>query len=233
MFEKSAAYYDALYSWKDYPGEAAMIHSLVQQHCPGARTLLDVACGTGKHLELLREHYEVEGVDLDANLLEIAEERNPGVAFHAADMVGFDLDRTFGVVVCLFSSIGYVQTEENLQRATAALARHVAPGGVLLIEPWLSPDVFEVGHIGLLVVDEPELKIVRMNESRRDGNVSVLEFHYLISEKGPIEHLRETHRLGLFTEEQHLDALREAGLEVRPPTDLRMGRGLYVAIKPR
>ncbi|MDP9067663.1 MAG: methyltransferase domain-containing protein [Actinomycetota bacterium] len=232
MFEKSAEYYDALYSWKDYEAEVAKLHDLIQEHRPGARTLLDVACGTGKHLELLREHYEVEGLDLDANLLEIAQERNPGVTFHAGDMTSFDLGRTFDVVICLFSSIGYVQTQENLERATQTLARHVSAGGLLLIEPWLRPDTYEVGHIGLLVVDEAELKIVRMNESRRDGDLSVLDFHYLIAEHGSIEHLRETHRLGLFTDEQHVQALRNAGLEVRPSEDLRMGRGLYVALNP-
>lgn len=61
MFERSVRFYDALYSWKDYEGEAARLHELIQQLRPGARTLLDVACGTGKHLEHLRAHYEAEG----------------------------------------------------------------------------------------------------------------------------------------------------------------------------
>lgn len=231
MFEKSAAYYDALYSWKDYPGEVAKLHELIQRHRPGASTLLDVACGTGQHLELLREHYEVEGLDLDANLLEIAQERNPGVTLCAADMVEFDLGRTYDVVVCLFSSIGYVQTKANLERAIRSMARHVAPGGLLIVEPWLTPEAFEEGHIGLLVVDEPELKITRMNSTRRSGDVSILDFDYLVGTPDGTEHFTETHRLGLFTNEDHLDALREAGLEPQEPADL-MGRGLHIGVKP-
>jgi SAM-dependent methyltransferase len=231
MFEKSAAFYDALYSWKDYEGEVAKLEELIQRHRPGAKTILDVACGTGKHLELLRGRYEVEGADLDPGLLEIARERNPGVTFHTADMLDFDLGRTFDAVMCLFSSIGYVQTPENLMRATSCLARHVVEGGLLVIEPWLEPHAFEDGHIGLLVVDEPDIKITRMNVTRRADDLSILPMHYLVGTEEGVEHLFEEHTMGLFTEEQHIEALRSAGMEVRDRADL-MGRGLYVAVKP-
>ena len=41
-----------------------------------------------------------------------------------------DLGRTFDAVVCLFSSIGYVGTEERLRAAIGSMARHAAPGGM-------------------------------------------------------------------------------------------------------
>lgn len=105
MFDRSAHLYDAIYSWKDYADEVRRITELIEERHPEAKTLLDVACGTGKHLELLREHYEVEGFDLDPNLLRIAAERNPGIELHAGDMLSFDLGKAFDVVTCLFSSM--------------------------------------------------------------------------------------------------------------------------------
>ena len=54
MFTDSAHIYDAVYSFKDYGAESARIHTLIEERSPGASTLLDVACGTGKHLEQLR-----------------------------------------------------------------------------------------------------------------------------------------------------------------------------------
>ena len=77
VFTKSAAFYDALYSWKDYPAEAARLRELIARHTDGTR-LLDVACGTGKHLEQLQRWYEVEGLDLDPGLLDLARQRCPG-----------------------------------------------------------------------------------------------------------------------------------------------------------
>jgi len=78
MFARSAQFYDALYHFKDYAAAAGQLHTLVQETCPGATTLLDVACGTGKHLEYLRAYYRVEGLDLNAKVLEIARKRLPG-----------------------------------------------------------------------------------------------------------------------------------------------------------
>ena len=231
MFGRSADLYDALYSWKDYDDEVRRITRLVDELSPGAKTFLDVACGTGKHLELLRDRFQVEGVDLDPQLLAIAAGRNPGVPLHEGDMISFDLGRTFDVVVCLFSSIGYVETPQNLSTACASLSKHVAPGGILLLEPWLTPDGYEEGHIGFLTVDEPELKIARINTSRREGDVSVLDFSYLVGTPAGIEHFTEDHRLGLFTHEQYRKALTAAGLELQKDGDL-MGRGLYVAVRP-
>jgi ubiquinone/menaquinone biosynthesis C-methylase UbiE len=50
MFTKSARFYDAIYSFKDYAQESAKIDALIRQHShSGGSTLLDVACGTGAH----------------------------------------------------------------------------------------------------------------------------------------------------------------------------------------
>jgi ubiquinone/menaquinone biosynthesis C-methylase UbiE len=58
MFTQSAEFYDAIYHFKDYRAEAERLHALIQTHIRRpARTLLDVARGTGQHLTYLRDHY--------------------------------------------------------------------------------------------------------------------------------------------------------------------------------
>ncbi len=230
MFEKSQRFYDIIYSFKDYESEARRVHELIQQYAPGARTLLDVACGTGQHLQFLRENYEVEGLDLDPELLLLARQRVPGVALHKADMIEFDLGRQFDVVTCLFSSIGYVRSEENLRRAIATMARHLAPGGVFLVEPWFTPDAYQAPHVAANFVDEPDLKIARVARDlgRKPEGISLIEFQYLVGTAQEISHFTEHHELGLFTEEQHRDAFALAGLEVHHDPEGLMGRGLYI-----
>jgi len=96
MFTETAELYDRLYSFKDYPAEAAQVReSVLAAGGPGEGALLDVACGTGKHAQALAAHYAVEGMDLDQGLLAAARERLPGVPLHHADMRGFDLGRTY------------------------------------------------------------------------------------------------------------------------------------------
>jgi SAM-dependent methyltransferase len=143
VFDESAELYDLFYDWKDYHAEAEKVRELVAARNPDARTLLDVGCGTGSHLVHVCDWYEVEGLDLNADLLQVAARRLPVVTLHEADMRDFDLGRTFDVVACLFSSIGYVETTDGLSRAVESMARHLAPSGVLIVEPWFSPSTFD------------------------------------------------------------------------------------------
>ena len=228
VFSRSTRLYDAIYaSIRDYPREAAELDRLIQERRPGARTLLDVACGTGAHLEHLTG-YDAEGLDLDPEMLAVARKRLPKVAFHEGDMVDFDLGKRFDAIVCMFSSIGYVRSEERLRSAIAAMAHHLEPGGVLVVEPWLSPEVWVDRHVGAVFVDEPELKIARMNVGQREGDVSIFEFEYLVGTPNGLERFNERHELGLFTVEQYLKAFRAAGLEVDHDPEGPMGRGLYI-----
>jgi SAM-dependent methyltransferase len=236
MFTKSAAFYDAIYgTMKDYAGEAQQIHTLLQhsQRSSGT-TLLDVACGTGGHLPFLQQYYQVEGLDLDAQMLEIARQRNPGMVFHQANMIDFDLGRQYDSILCLFSSIGYVKTVPLLYQTVQTMQRHLRPGGVLLVEPWLTPAVALSGHIGAVFVDQPDLKIARMNRNEVEGTVSVLNFHYLVATQEAIEHFTERHELGLFSQQDYLNAFRASGLEVIYDADPQklMGRGLYIGVRP-
>src|SRR5690242_14141664 len=118
MFPRSARLYDLIYSFKDYAHEAHYVHMLIRQYklAPGM-ALLDVGCGTGKHLAFLRHYkYTGAGLDLDAGLLAVARRRYPAIPFYEGDMVDFDLGQSFDVITCLFSAMGYVRTVERLRQ---------------------------------------------------------------------------------------------------------------------
>jgi ubiquinone/menaquinone biosynthesis C-methylase UbiE len=230
MFTKSAQFYDALYHFKDYAAAAEHLQTLIQRTCPGAATLLDVGCGTGQHLQHLQAHYRVEGLDVSAKLLEIARQRCPGIVFHKANMVDFNLGRSFDVVTCLFSSIGYVKTLDNMEKAISNMTRHLKPDGMLFVEPWFSPENYWKGKLTANFVDQPELKIAWMYMSELQGRISVFDIHYLVGTPQGIDHFKERHEMGLFTHSEYLEAFRKCGMNVRhDPTGL-FGRGMYIGV---
>jgi len=234
MFSKSEKYYDEIYSsmGKNYLRESNKVHKFIQKykHTDG-NTLLDVACGTGAHAGPLSKRYKVEGLDLDARMLAIARRKYPKMRFHRGDMTNFDLGRQFDIVVCLFSTIGYVKTNAKLQKAIKRMSQQLLHGGVVLIEPWFTPEQWKTGHVHALHVNKPDLKITRMGLSTQRGRVSILEFQYLIGTSKGIEHSVEHHELGLFTHEEYLDAFRFAGLKVFHDKKGLDGRGLYIGRK--
>jgi trans-aconitate methyltransferase len=231
MFERSAGLYDLVYGFKDYAAEAERVEELVRARSPAARTLLDVACGTGKHLEQLRRWFEVQGLDLDAKLLAVARERLPDLTLHEADMRSFELGRRFDAVTCLFSSIGYVVKLDGLDAAVQSMASHLESGGVLVVEPWLTPEAWQDRHVSLLTAEEPELKVARASVTNRQDRVSTVTFHYLVATPDGAHVFEERHELGLFRDDEYRRAFTKAGLSVEHDPEGLIGRGLYVGVR--
>ena len=230
VFSETARYYDKLYARKDYASEVARLISLLDAEPEGKPlSLLDVACGTGLHIEHLQKHFRVEGLDICPELLEVARLRCPEVVFHVGDMTEFDLGKRFDIVTCLFSSIGYVKTLQNLRAAIRSMSAHLKPWGVLVIEPWFTPENWHPHTVHALYIDEPELKIARINTSFVKGKLSVFDLHHLIGTPEGTEHVVEHHELGLFEIEEIVSVMEEAGLTVRYDPEGLTGRGLYIA----
>ena len=236
FYARSAPFYDALYRalGKDYAAEAEAVHEIIaSRRAARGGDLLDVGCGTGAHLEHLRRWYACEGLDADTSMLKHAAQRCPEMRLHLGDMISFNLERRFDAVVCLFSAIGYAPNAGRLDQTLATFARHLRPGGVAIVEPWVTPDRWMDGHVDALFADEPSVKVARMSVSRRDGNVSILNFHYMIAQSDGVRTFNEAHRVTLFTPQEYRQAFLRAGFTVEHDEHgLGSGRGLYIGTLP-
>jgi ubiquinone/menaquinone biosynthesis C-methylase UbiE len=230
MFSKTAQYYDLIYAFKDYAEEAGKIRALIQREHPRARRVLDVGCGTAEHARHLSSAFDVDGIDLEPTFIEIARRKVPAGTFTVADMRQFDLGKQYDVVLCLFSSIGYLTQEQYVVDALRCFSRHLADGGVIVVEPWFTPDAWQAGKPGLAPpVDLPDLKICRVNSTGRRGILSLIKFHYLIAAPDGVEYLHEDHELALYSVEQMLGCFQKAALKAAYDPLGISGRGLYVA----
>ena len=232
VFTASAEYYDAIYAtFKDYRTEATKLAALLRAINPACKTILDVACGTAEHeLYLTDAGFTVDGLDIDETFLRIARTKNPICRFFLGDMSAFDLPDRYDAVICLFSSIGYLRTLDRLVTALHCFRRHLAPGGIIVVEPWFPPGVLDPARFGRNEAEVDGGRIVRTNRIEIDGRVSRIWFDYEISDASGTRHAEEIHELGLFTAEEILASFREAGLDAgHDPVGLRMNRGLFVA----
>ncbi len=233
-YSLSARVYDKIYAWKDYAVEARRIRRIIQENGRGrSTTLLDVACGTGAHLAYLSRWYDSTGLDLTEGMLRVARRKLPNVRFVRGRMEEFDLGRKFDVLTCLFSAIGYVRSVPELRRTLRNFAAHLNPGGVAIVEPWLTAATYRAGSIHLRTYGTEALPIVRMNRAEKRGHRSVMDMHHLVGTSRGVYHWVEHHDLGMFEVPTYLAAFRAAGFRARfLQHGLMKGRGLYVAVLP-
>lgn len=123
--------YDARYeadaaAGKDVHGEA----NFVCAYAPAS--VLDAGCGTGRvGRELARRGIDVVGVDLDAEMLDTARRKAPDVCWVEDDLAAMDLARAFDVAVAAGNVMIFL-TPGSHARVLANVARHLAPGGLLI-----------------------------------------------------------------------------------------------------
>jgi len=114
--------------------QAAYIHSLIAQHRPGAKTLLELACGTGAILEFLSTTYEVSGLDLSTKMLSVARKKLPRASFFHGNMAIFALDRRFDVIICVFDSINHLLRFTEWRRMFRQVHAHLEEQGVFVFD---------------------------------------------------------------------------------------------------
>ncbi len=234
IYKELAEYYDLLYSWKDYKKESTIIKKLISRYKKSlGNDLLEVGCGTGKHVKYLSNSFSVLAVDINNEMLVIAQKNNPGIHFKQANMITLNLEKQFDVILCLYSSIAYVKTKANLKKTIKNFADHLKKGGVMLIEPWYTKETYTVGAPNMSTFDNRNIKISKMCVPKIRGNISIMDMNYLIAkESQEIKHIVDRHEMGLFEVDEITAIMKKAGIHANfLQNGFMKNRGLFIGIK--
>lgn len=228
MFTESAEFYDLVYSFKDYKKESETIKTAIKSKRPNCKTILDIGCGTAEHHKYLTVEFEIDGLDLNEDFIKLAKIKNPSSSYYNSDMTAFSLGKKYDVITCLFSSIGYVRTFDNLVSTLKCFKQHLNHDGMVIVEPWFTPDQWYVGKLHLLTHEQDGIKLCRMNRSEVLGNLSIINFHYLLgTPENGVRYFEERHELAMFTTDEMKKAFEENNFEVTYDEHGLIGRGLY------
>jgi SAM-dependent methyltransferase len=223
VFGAYSRYYNLLYKDKDYAGEANFIHGLIRKHCPDAKSILDLGCGTGRHDHLLAgKGYDVTGVDMSEEMLAAARSdlstlnsQPSTLNFIQGDIRSVRLGKTFDVVVSLFHVMSYQIGNADLRSAFATAQAHVRPGGIFIFDCWYGPAVLtDRPAVRVKHLEDEAISVTRIAAPVIHPNENIVDVNYqvLIRNKADstVEELRETHRMRyLFLPE--IDLLLAAG----------------------
>jgi SAM-dependent methyltransferase len=216
VFGEYAHCYDLLYRDKDYAGEARFVKGLLDRHALGARRVLDLGCGSGRHAALLAgTGLSVHGVDYSADMLDEARRRAAALpedirarlSFSEGDVRTLRLNETFNAVTALFHVVSYQPTDADLAATFATAAAHLRPGGVFLFDCWYGPTVLhEPPEIRIKRAEDESIRVVRLcdPEMLADQNTVIVRYTIFVEDKasGSIRKIEESHRMRyLFTAE--------------------------------
>ena len=200
----------------DYEEETCLYANLIKENAViGAKSLLHLGCGAGGNDYTFKKHFKVTGVDISQDMLKVARTINPEVTYLHGDMRSFDLDERFDAIA-IPDSIDYMATIPELQNAITTAYRHLKPGGVLLIVAKTREEFRENNFCYTGAKNDIEITIFENNYiPKQDPSTYEATLVYLIRQKGKLSIHTDSHRLGLFSQNEWHSLLRKAGLEVK------------------
>jgi SAM-dependent methyltransferase len=213
------------------PGDLDMYLALA------ARTggpILEIAAGSGRvAVPLAEAGYDVTAVDFDPAMLaraaKAAAAAGAGVGARLerveADLVGLKLPggAQFRLAILALNSILLLDTRDAQVAAFETLARHLLPGGIVVVDVWL-PSADELarydGRLGLEYVRiDPETgllvtKIAAAQHEPARGHVQLTAIYEEGEQGGPVHRWVREDRLRLLNADELRAMAESAGLEV-------------------
>jgi SAM-dependent methyltransferase len=131
-YARFARFYDRIVG--DRSSELRRIRAYVDAHRPGARSLLELGCGTGALLAGLAGSFALTGIDRSPEMLAIAADRVPSARLVRADMTSFAVGTRFDVAICMFDTLNHLPALDDWRALFDRVHEHLADDGLFIFD---------------------------------------------------------------------------------------------------
>ena len=138
-YARFAAFYDQIMG--DRSADIERIRDVIKTYRPGARSLLELGCGTGAVLAGLvadepvtGRGLSVSGVDLSEEMLAVAARSVPAARLVRADVTTFSLGTRFDVVICVFDTLNHLPSLQAWRAMFERVHEHLADDGLFFFD---------------------------------------------------------------------------------------------------
>lgn len=228
QFNIYAKFYDLLYKDKDYQKEAKYIDSLILKYSTKQKSdlsVLDLACGTGRHLfELSSLGYQsLSGSDISSAMIEVAVEQaksvNKDIQFHNYSFQESDqITGRFDVVLSMFSAVNYLTDFKDQEKTFRNIHSLLNDKGLFIFDYWNGYAVTrDYSPVKVLRKKHQQAEIVRISTTEldliRQGTTVKFNCMYLEDDK-KISEFEEVHHLHYYYFSEMHNLLSTAGFKV-------------------
>lgn len=210
-----SAVYDELTQNVDYPKRFEYInHFLIENNITNG-TVLDLACGTGSmSIELIKNGFDVIGIDLSENMLEIASNRlleyGDNFSLLKGNMTDYRLDKYVKACICSLDSINHLNDINDVEKTFCNVYNSLDKNGVFVFDVNTIYKHNEILANNTFVFDEEDFYLVWDNEYVSDRVVRILLDMFVWNGKS-YDRFSESFEETAYSIDELLDALCRAG----------------------
>jgi SAM-dependent methyltransferase len=223
LYDELAEYYDLIHAHvKD---DIPFYLSLAQET---GGPILELGCGSGRTLIPLAEAgFKTVGLDNSRSMLERARERvkasglENSVRLVEGEMVELNLGQRFPLITVPFNTWMHLPGRQAQTAALRQIARHLAPGGKLVIDIPAPSTIVDVEHDGSMVLErispgrEKKERVLQFSSTRLDEERQILHVTWIydvVNANRAVKRLVVPMALCYLFPQQAKESLQKAGL---------------------
>ncbi|HTF27638.1 MAG TPA: class I SAM-dependent methyltransferase [Flavitalea sp.] len=228
QFKAYAKFYNLLYKDKDYTTEAGYVDLLLKKYYPKEKkdiSLLDLACGTGKHLfELASLGYQhLSGSDIAKEMIDIAREsatmKGKNARFYNYSFQeSHQIPGKFDIVISMFSAVNYITSFNDQLQTFRNIYSHLEAEGLFIFDYWNGNAVVrDYSPVKVLRKKHDKAEIIRISKTEIDlvRQHATVTFNCLyLEEQTKINEFEEVHHLHYYFFQEIHNLLSIAGFDV-------------------
>lgn len=215
-----AAVYDMFMDNIPYEEWASYVISFLREEGIDDGLVLDLGCGTGSLTEILaREGYDMTGIDLSPDMLQIAMEKRMesgrDILYLNQDMREFELYGTVRAIVSICDSMNYLLEKEDLVQTLRLVNNYLDPGGVFIFDLNTEHKYRDILGQCTIAEDREESSFIWDNNFDEETGINEYNLSLFIQEEEDLyRKYQETHYQKAYSLDEVRAAVEEAGMEL-------------------
>jgi len=215
MYKNFSKVYDIMMEYADYDGWKDIIEEKIERYGDSPKTILDLGCGTGEVLIRLNSKYEMTGVDLSKEMVEIANRKIDTVSFYVQDMRKLKLDKKHDVVISLFDTVNHLISLEGLKKTFSSVWENLNEDGLYIFDVVTRELMEEMFPGGNFIDDRGDIMIIWEHEEDAEGGIDYVDTTFFVKQKnGMFKKITEEYVKKIFTVDEIMNAAKEVGFQV-------------------
>ncbi len=206
-------FYDIFYKKKNYYLETNFIRSIIKDFLGDKAKILDIGCGTGGHtLELLKKGYNVTGIDVSKDMLNVAKEKLIDLNLFSNNLFQLNaidvkkLKMKFDVVIMMFNVIGYFKNPEKIFEN---LQSCLNPNAIIIFDYWSKASVQKnKPRLTVKKFIHKDKKITRISNGEIANNKVKIKIQFEVKTNKKAKIFREMHLVNFYDIKKFISRLK-------------------------
>ncbi|RJP24292.1 MAG: class I SAM-dependent methyltransferase [Candidatus Omnitrophota bacterium] len=214
--------YDQVMRDVDYDSWAQHVISLCKRYKIRIHKILELACGTGSlALKLVKDGYQVVGIDLSEQMLEQANGKfaaeGLAISLYRGKMESFSslrLDHDFDLITCLYDSLNYLLEEEDVKNCFVEAFTHLRPGGAFIFDVTTEYNLLHNFAGYTFAENFDNASYIWENEYQIETKICFSKVSVFLNTHSHYRKYVEVHSQRIYTNARLMEMLREAGFDL-------------------